>query len=302
MTERRPTVPTAPAVHVVIVNFNSGALLGRCLDGVTAQSLPLQVTIVDNASSDNSMAQAGGKGSGTPRIIRNKRNLGLAKAVNQALVNAPPAPYTLLLNPDCVLAPMCLARLLEALENAAVAAMAGPLILNPDGSEQRGCRRELPSLYNTVGRFLGGQQGRHGLDLSGLPLPSRPTPVEAISGACMLIRTCVLEDLGGLDEGYFLHFEDLDLCQRIVLRGHHILFVPEARAAHWQGEGSRSTPDRVIAEKHRSMYRYLRTHLLTGPRRVLSPLAWSVIMGRMLIARLAARLSRRPQGEARRGV
>jgi len=90
------------------------------------------------------------------------------------------------------------------------------------------------------------------------PLPSQPIEVEAISGACMLVKREAIEDVGQWDEGYFLHCEDLDWCMRFRQKGWKIMFVPDAKVAHDKGTCSRSRPIFVEWHKHKGMMRFYR--------------------------------------------
>ena len=246
-------------VTVVIVNYNAGSHLLQCLESVFSSTVPTEVILCDNASTDGSGDRALAAFPGI-RLIANERNLGFARAANQGLQRARGA-FRLLLNPDCILQPDTLERTLQALAAHPQAGMAGCRILNPDGSEQRGCRRRLPDMGNSLAKAAGRQQGSRAMDLHRSPLPKAPLPVEAISGAFMLLRAQALESVGLLDEEYFLHCEDLDWCKRFHDAGWQILFVPDAVALHHQGTCSRATPVRVSWHKHRGMARYYRKHL-----------------------------------------
>ncbi|HIE55411.1 MAG TPA: glycosyltransferase family 2 protein, partial [Chromatiaceae bacterium] len=186
--------PTEQPVSVVVVNFNAGGLLLDCLRSVLSSRIPVELILCDNASTDGSLQQAA---AAFPqiRVIRNRENLGFARAANQGLREAS-GTYLLLLNPDCVIQPDTLERMREILEANPRAGMAGCRILNPDGSEQRGCRRRLPTLGSSLAKAAGRQSEELAIDLHELPLPDRPQPVEAISGAFMLVRQQALEDVG----------------------------------------------------------------------------------------------------------
>jgi len=251
--------PAEQPVSVVVVNFNAGGLLLDCLRSVLSSRIPVELILCDNASTDGSLQQAA---AAFPqiRVIRNRENLGFARAANQGLREAS-GTYLLLLNPDCVIQPDTLERMREILEANPRAGMAGCRILNPDGSEQRGCRRRLPTLGSSLAKAAGRQSEELAIDLHELPLPDRPQPVEAISGAFMLVRQQALEDVGLLDESYFLHCEDLDWCKRFHDKNWQILFVPGVTVTHHQGTCSRHLPTRVSWHKHRGMARYYRKHL-----------------------------------------
>ncbi len=278
----------APArVDVVVVNYNGGDLLLRAVAAVLASTVPLRLTLVDNASTDGSAAEVQAR---FPEVVllQNSRNLGFAAAANQGL-RAGDAAFALLLNPDCLLQPDTLERMLEVLEKHPEAGMAGCRILNPDGSEQRGCRRQLPTLASGAGKALGRQRA---MDLHLQPLPDTPQPVEAISGAFMLLRREALDGVGLLDEGYFMHCEDLDWCRRFLDAGWKILFVPHVEVVHHQGHCSRAVPLRVLWHKHRGMARYYRKFLAGRAGSFRSALVLPSIYGRFLVLVVAEALGR----------
>ena len=260
-------------LSVVIVNFNAGSLLSDCVQSVR-ESLPnSEIIVVDNGSSDSSLdtlEQRIGRFTdqgttipeGKTRILRNGANLGFAVAVNQGIRTAS-GHHVVVLNPDCVVAKYLFNKLRTVLELNPQAGMAGPLIVNPDESEQAGCRRDVPTPWRSFVRAFGlsrlsrqWPQWFPDFSLNTSPLPDRPVEVEAISGACMYVRRQALEDVGLLDESYFLHCEDLDWCMRFRERGWKILFVPDAIVTHHKGACSKSRPVRVEWHKHCGMVRF----------------------------------------------
>lgn len=255
----------AGTVSVVIVNYNGGALLERCVLAVLASDYPAleHVIVSDNGSDDGSLLAvlALAKTDTRVNVIENGANLGFAAANNRALPLAT-SDYILFLNPDCVIEAGTLSRMMTAMALHPEAGMAGCLICNPDGSEQRGCRRYLPTPATALARVLKINDllpGRGwGFDLTGTPLPPGPVEVEAISGAFMFVRKAALDAVGPMDEDYFLHCEDLDWCMRFRQAGWHILFVPDTKVTHAQGASSRSAPVTVELHKHRGMLRYYR--------------------------------------------
>lgn len=261
------SLPVAPAgtpvVSVVIVNFNSGDWLSRCVESVLASTLAVEVLISDNGSRDRSMAGMERRFGRDPRLkaLYNGANLGFARGANRALVRTS-GPFVLLLNPDCIIRPDTLERMVAAMQASPQAGMAGCLIRNEDGTEQRGCRRRIPTPWSSLARGLGSNAagGGRGFDLAGSPLPGAPVPVEAISGAFMLVRREAVDKVGLLDEGFFLHCEDLDWCLRFTRAGYAVLFVPGVEIVHEQGACSDATPIRVEWFKHRGMARFYRKH------------------------------------------
>lgn len=141
--------------------------------------------------------------------------------------------------------------------------MVGGLLLNPDGSEQAGGRRLTPTPGRTLVRAFGLQRLAKrwpsllvDFNLHQQPLPTQPVKVEAISGACMLVKPDAIAEVGLWDERYFLHCEDLDWCMRLIRAGWDIVFVPSAPIIHEQGVCSRSRPLFVEWHKHKGMSRF----------------------------------------------
>ncbi|MDZ7810824.1 MAG: glycosyltransferase family 2 protein [Arhodomonas sp.] len=221
---------------------DAGAMLADCVGALLESRLPVEVIVVDNASDDDSLDTLVQRFDGTPRlrVIHRRDNGGFAVAVNRGLREAR-ADWVAVVNPDCIVRPDTLGRLLDGGDTAGVG-MVGGLLLNPDGTEQRGCRRHLPTPCNALARVLGLHRlfaRRWDFNLTGTPLPAEPVPVRAISGALMLVRRSAWQAVGTLDEGYFLHCEDLDWCRRFREQGWGIRFVPGAVAVHHQGVCSR---------------------------------------------------------------
>ena len=248
-------------VSIIIVNYNAGALLSRCVESVLAQSD--EIIIVDNASADFSTDTVA---SAWPRvrIIKNDQNLGFATACNMG-ARVASAPFLLFLNPDSSFKPGVLAQLLDTMLADKRVGMVGGLLTNPDGTEQGGGRRAVPTPWRSFVRALGLHRFQNrwpklffDFHLHKQPLPDRPIEVEAISGACMLVRHEAVADVGLWDEDYFLHCEDLDWCMRFRQKGWKILFVPSARVTHALGACSRSRPVFVEWHKHKGMMRFYR--------------------------------------------
>lgn len=248
-----------------MVNYNAGPLLAGCIETLLPQIGNGVVIVVDNASKDDSLrlaeaVPAGGK----VKIIRNSTNVGFAAACNIG-AKISTAPLMLFLNPDSTVEQGAIRRLVDVLESSSDIGMVGGMLCNPNGTEQPGGRRVFPTPRRAFMRAFG---------LSGLakifpalfsdflmhkePLPEKPVAVEAISGACMMVKRDVVEKIGLWDEGYFLHCEDLDWCMRFRLAGYKIMFVPDARIIHMWGGCSRSRPIFVEWHKHKGMMRFYR--------------------------------------------
>ena len=249
---------------MVIVNYNAGSLLAECVGSALSQVD--EVLVVDNASRDASMNDCERLHPTDPRLtlIRNNTNLGFAAACNIGYLQAK-GDYILFLNPDCFLEPMAVANLLTALQADNSVGMVGGLLMNLDGTEQGGGRRTIPTPWRSFVRAFGLNRFEKrwprlffDFHLHRQALPQHPIDVEAISGACMLVKRQVVDGVGLWDDGYFLHCEDLDWCMRFRLAGWKILFVPSAHIRHALGVSSRSRPIFVEWHKHKGMMRFYR--------------------------------------------
>jgi hypothetical protein len=247
---------------VVIVNYNAGMLLADCVSSVFAAGAARAI-VVDNHSTDGSLEHLEHAVKNEKLIvIRNDKNLGFAAACNIG-AQASSAHHVLFLNPDAVLAPDALTKMAAVLDTADDVGMVGGFLCNPDGTEQPGGRRVFPTPKRAFMRALGlSRLARFFPEvfsdflLHKEPLPTKPVPVEAISGACMLVKRESMDDVGLWDEGYFLHCEDLDWCMRFKHKGWKVMFVPDARVTHLWGACSRSRPYFVEWHKHRGMLRF----------------------------------------------
>jgi GT2 family glycosyltransferase len=258
----------SPTVSVVIVNYNAGRYLAAAVAGVALQAPPVtELIVVDNGSTDGSLAALSeGTDSLPVRVVELGANTGFANGCNVGIAQAT-GDLVLLLNPDCRMRPAALATLIAALDDRPAAGMAGPRLVNPDGSEQRGARRDVPNPWQIfcfimqLHKLMPRHPRFRDFNRTGDPLPRRPVAVQAVSGACMLVRRAAIDRIGLLDaERFFLHFEDLDWCLRLTSAGEEVLFVPDAVVEHTQGVCGAKRPVRVEYHKHRSLIRFLRKH------------------------------------------
>ena len=268
-------------VEVVIVSFNPGHYLVKCVSAVLQSTYPARAVVVDNASLDGSVEalQAVHGGNSRLEIVLNPSNVGFARASNPALA-AGNSQYLLVLNPDCFIAPDTLERLRQVMEADPSIGLAGCMVCNPDGSEQAGTRRTIPTPWRTLVRVLRldrlfpDNPRFRTFELSDQPLPQEPIYLEGVSGACMFIRREALRQVGLLDEGYFLHCEDLDWFMRFRAAGWRVAFVPTVKVIHIKGGCSSLQPLRVLWHKHQGMLRFYRKFFR---HRYPLPLMWAVI-------------------------
>ena len=248
-------------ISVVIVNYNSGNYLHRCLESLYNVETPIHIIVVDNASSDDSLDKIPGLNSSLHKItlIRNEQNYGFAKAVNIGAQKVS-SEYLMLLNPDCHVHPHSLAKLMQVLQAYPSAGIVGALVFNEDGSEQRGCRRNEPTLRRSIVTALGLGRWFDGVDLTNRPLLKETIEMQAVSGSAMMFKRTCFDQINGMDESYFLHCEDLDICKRARLAGFQVLFSPEVSIIHRQGVSGGSTFSEVERYKHDGMINYYTKH------------------------------------------
>ncbi len=269
--------------RVIIVNFNAGEYLQECIASVLNSSVPVSVTVADNASSDGSadaLAERFGQDARV-EILNNEDNLGFARAVNR-VARKSREEFLLILNPDCVLDPEAIGTLMRVLEVDTRAGVAGPWVTDQAGKMQKGTWRRFPDPWRSLMTFTGlagladHSAALGGVDLRGARAPAGPIKVDAVSGACLMLRRAVAEKVGFYDEGYAMHCEDLDLMFRLRAMGYHCMLVPSARVIHRGGVSTASRPWWVHRQKHLGMQRYFRK-FQSGDHAL--PVRWLVYTG-----------------------
>lgn len=230
------SVERSGILSVVIVGYNSLRHLHICLPPLEENVATRggEVILVDNASVDATQ-QAIPMEFPWVRLLCNDGNRGYAAAVNQGMRVAG-GDLVLVLNPDVIVRPGTIGRLAEFMQAHPHVGIAGPRLLNPDGTHQPSCRRfhTLSAMLSRRGPlrpFLRGTrwEARH---LMLEEDPGIPQDVDWVLGACMLVRRSAIQDVGPMDEGFFLYFEDEDWCCRMWERGWAVCYVPAAEATH----------------------------------------------------------------------
>ena len=288
-------------VVALVVNFNAGPLLGRCLGALLDEPLIERVELVDNGSSDDSLAQVQASFGPAQRLQTsiNSSNLGFAGAVNSRLDALADADWVLIANPDAWPEPGAVTAMLDAATAGCDIGLAGAWVVDEQGREQRATRRRLPTPWRALMTFSGLERlawrypSLSGVTICGEHDRVNPCEVEAVSGAFMLVRGSALQALNGMDAGFFLHCEDLDLFVRLSQAGYRILLVPQARVVHRQGTPSASIPARVWWHKHRSMGRYLIKHAVGPVQHLLALILLPAVLLRGALGAALCRLLRR---------
>jgi N-acetylglucosaminyl-diphospho-decaprenol L-rhamnosyltransferase len=271
----------APVVSIIVVSADSGPSLRDCVRGVLACALPLELLLIDNGSSDGvpqSIAR-GHERDTRLRLIYNRRNLGFGPAVNLAAKQAR-GEYLLVLNPDCLLDEASLRRLLDVCGEHPKAGLVGAVVCAADGTPDPASLRHDPLLRRALATMLG--RGGEGVNRTG-ELPAHPIEAEQVSGALMLLPRNLFEHLGGFDEAYFLHCEDLDLCRRVRDAGHQVWLAGDVRVLHGKGGSSRHRPVFVSRYKHRGMWRWFRKFDPAARNPLLAGVVWLGIWTHFLL-------------------
>lgn len=221
-------------LSVIIVNFNTQDLLKNCLTSIYQyiDILEDEVIVVDNASQDDSVEMVKKKFPAVKLII-NQKNLGFAKANNQALRQAQ-GEYCLLLNSDTQVKSGALEKLVRFANDHLEVGVVGAKLLNPDGSIQPSVYH-FPSIWRAIKEYWLGQKGIYE---KYAPAVSGAVEVEAVVGAAILIPKRVFDQVGLLNEQYFMYFEDLDYCRRVRRAGFEVYYLPQAEIIHHHGQSA----------------------------------------------------------------
>jgi GT2 family glycosyltransferase len=235
-----------PELSIIVVNWNSAEFVRRCVDSIRKQTtgLTYEILVVDNASFDG-CEQVLQKHAPEVMYIQSDKNLGFAKANNYAF-QAARGTSLLFLNPDTEIVGTAIALLYRALQQLPGAGAVGARLLNADGSLQTSCIQSFPTILNQA---LDSEYLRRKWPESMLwgtrPLlheDGLPEEVEAICGACLMIKTDVFERIGGFSEDYFMYAEDMDLCYKVQKAGYKNYYVPESGVIHFGGSSSKQAP------------------------------------------------------------
>lgn len=247
-------------LSIVIVNWNTRRLLEACLGSLfeSRSAWPFEVWVVDNASVDGSRDLVREKFP-QARLIANRENAGFARANNQAIRQSA-GEYVLLLNPDTVVQPGALQALVDFLEARPQAGAAGPRLLNPDRSLQVSCYPS-PSLLREFWRMFHLEALRRYAfyPMEGWSL-AEPREVDVLLGACLLLRRAALQQVGLLDEDYFIYSEEVDLCYRVKHAGWKLYWVPRAEVIHYGGESTQQAAEEMFLRLYQGKILFFRKH------------------------------------------
>lgn len=271
-------------LSVIIVSWNTRALTTACLASLPAGagSLSWDAWVIDNASSDDSV-EAIRRDFPHVQLIANAENVGFA-AANNLGIRASRGRYVLLLNSDTVTPPGSLEAMVRFADAHPRAGVVGPKLENPDGSFQSG-PMPFPSLWTESLSVTG-----LGTRLLFRGYPSRPPDActtaqraDYVGGACMLGRRQAVDQVGGLDEGYFMYAEEPDWCWRMREQGWETWYTPESRVTHFGGQSTRQVREAMLVALYRAKVRFFQRHRGRIPAMALVVIFAGVSRGRRLI-------------------
>jgi N-acetylglucosaminyl-diphospho-decaprenol L-rhamnosyltransferase len=270
MTRRHAMKPPAerrPDLSIVIVSWNVRDLLQSCLRSIyppdgRCDAPAIETIVVDNVSTDGSVEMVR---QDFPQValIANAENRGFTGGSNQGIA-AGRGRYVLLLNPDTKVLDDALSRMVAYMDAHPQVGALGPMLLNPDGSVQSSRRRfPTPATAFFESTTLQSWFPRHRLlrDYYVLDEPDDAiVEVDWVTGACLLARRAALDQVGALDDGYFMYSEELDWCRRAKTAGWQVVYYPEARVIHYGGQSSEQVKAFQIIQFNRSKIRYFAKH------------------------------------------
>jgi len=269
---------------ISIVSYNSLSFLRECLNSILSSppGVGHEIIVVDNASSDGT-DEFVKKNYPEIILIPNKRNIGFAAANNRAIEESR-SKYVLLINSDCMVYKKSLGSLVEFMEKNPEVGIAGPKIVNSDGTIQFSCRR-FPSVFNAAAHTIltnifpdNPFSKKYKLADIGR---DNPFKVDWVSGSCMIIRRKALEDTGILDENYFMYVEDLDICYRMWQKNWEVQYYPEAEIMHHIAGSSGSGKIKASFRMQKSVFYFFWKNY----RR-----SWKIILIPLLVLTLGFRL------------
>lgn len=252
-------------LSIIIVNYNTRQLTLDCLQSVyrSQGSYTYEAIVIDNASTDDSVSRIQAEYP-QAQLISNDDNVGFSRANNQGIRIAK-GRYILLLNSDTIVEPLTLNTMITFMDTHPDCGASGCKVVLPDGSLDKACRRGFPtpsaSFYYAFGiAKLFPTKPRFNQYQLGYLSPDETYPIDCLVGAFMMVRREAIDQVGMLDEEFFMYGEDIDWCYRIKKADWQIYYVAETKITHYKGASSRRKPFKIIYEFHRAMHLFHRKH------------------------------------------
>ena len=249
-------------LSVVIVNYQTFELTRNTINSIFEYSYPFsyEILVVDNASSDDSLSKLQDYFKDKVTFIASKENNGFAAGNNQALRIAK-GRYVLLLNSDTIVWENTLEDIYNYMEKHTDVGASGCRVLLENGDLDKACKRSFPNVKNSFFRLFhiptNSKDDNYNLD--GLP-DDEIYEIDCLTGAFMFMRAEALNEVGLLDETFFMYGEDIDLCYRIKKAGWKIIYYGESKITHLKGASSKKQKNKLIYEFYRAMYIYYKKH------------------------------------------
>jgi GT2 family glycosyltransferase len=251
-------------ISVIVVSWNAKRYLLECLESLTAQrpTRTMETIVVDNGSSDGSPEMVHEKFPGVS-LIENGENLGFAKANNIGIRNSK-GRYVCLVNSDVKVLESTLDRLCDFMDQNPRVGIVGPKVFWPNGTLQDSCRT-FPSLWNNIcsslwlsrvfpkSRFFSGEH------MTYFP-HDKVCKVDSLVGAFLMVRREAIEQVGLLDEQFFIYYEEVDWCKRFWNKGWQVVFYPDAEIIHYGRASSSNSPLRFSLEQQGTQLQYWKKH------------------------------------------
>lgn len=249
-------------LSVIIVNYQTFELTRDAINSILGYDYPfsVEIIVVDNASKDDSLAKLKEYFKDEVIFIASKTNNGFAAGNNQATKKAQ-GKYILLLNSDTLVCRDTLNNIYDYMENHQDVGAAGCQVLLESGELDKACKRSFPNVKNSFYRLFhiptNSKEDNYNLD----DLDDNGIyEIDCLTGAFMFIRQKTLNEVGFLDETFFMYGEDIDLCYRIKKSGWKIIYYGQSKIIHYKGSSSKKQGNKLIYEFYRAMYIYYKKH------------------------------------------
>jgi GT2 family glycosyltransferase len=278
-----------PLLSIVIVNFNAKKFLEECLTSIYVETnqIPFDVWVVDNHSEDTTVPMVR-QNFPHVNLIENKENVGFAKANNQAIKKCT-GDYILLLNPDTLVLQNAVEKMVDFMDANPTVGICGGKVLNEDRTLQLACRRSIPAPKVAFFRFIGLSKlfpknrlfAKYNLTYID---SNEAHEVDAVSGSFLMIRRKVIEEIGLLDDQFFMYGEELDWCFRAKKAGLAVMYYPDAEIVHYKGECSKSNSRKATFEFYRSMYLFHKKHFAENYNPIINIIIYAGIFLKALMS------------------
>lgn len=288
-------------LDIIIVNYNTKNVLKDCLCSIERENekeskrFEYDTWVIDNASSDGSTNMIKAEFPNV-RLVESNENIGFSKA-NNKVINMCSNQYILLLNPDTIVQGSAISDCLSYMKGKSDIGVLGCKVLNKDGTLQLACRRSIPTPDIAFARLIGlSKLFPNSKRLAKYNLTyideDEITDVDAVSGAFMMVRRSVVDEIGLLDERFFMFGEELDWCFRFKKAGYRVVYYPQAQIIHLKGESIKSNPKKSKWEFYRAMYLFHKKHWSKNYFFILNWIIYSGIFVLFLFSKIKSILKR----------